>query len=97
MSRGVTVYPFPLNPLQVHKFHTFGLLSKEAFVAKPQAKHLQKIYPDIKVEVFPKMNHGQLLVDHPEEVAGRIVTIYLWKMSPVGAGFPRRDKSEEFK
>ena len=24
------------------------------------------------VEVFPGMNHGQFLIDHPEEVAGRI-------------------------
>ena len=25
------------------------------------------------VEVFPKMNHGQLLTDHPEKVAERIL------------------------
>ena len=25
------------------------------------------------IEVFPKMNHGQLLVDRPEEVARRIL------------------------
>ena len=24
-------------------------------------------------KIFPKMNHGQLLVDHPEEVARRII------------------------
>lgn len=46
--------------------------TKEAFVAKPQAKHLLKLYPDARVEVFPKMNHGQLLIDHPEEIAARI-------------------------
>ena len=49
--------------------------TKEAFVAKPQAKHLLSLCPDAHVEVFPKMNHGQLLVDCPEEVAGRIVKI----------------------
>ena len=49
--------------------------TKEAFVAKPQAKHLLSLCPDAHVEVFPKMNHGQLLVDHPEEVAKKIVTI----------------------
>ena len=46
--------------------------TKEAFVAKPQAKHLLKLYPDTRVGVFPKMNHGQLLIDHPEEIATRI-------------------------
>lgn len=44
----------------------------EAFVAKPQVEHLQTLYPDVQVEVFPRMNHGQMLVDHPEEVAKRI-------------------------
>jgi len=47
--------------------------SLEAFVARPQAKHLQAICPSAHIEVFPKMNHGQLLVDHPEEVARRIL------------------------
>ncbi len=46
--------------------------TKEAFVAEPQAKHLLKLYPDTRVEVFLKMNHGQLLIDHPEEIAARI-------------------------
>ena len=49
--------------------------TKEAFVAKPQAKHLLSLCPDAHVEVFPKMNHGQLLVDHPEEVAKRVEII----------------------
>ena len=46
--------------------------TKEAFVAKPQARHLMGLCPEAHVEVFPGMNHAQLLVDHPEEVAGRI-------------------------
>jgi pimeloyl-ACP methyl ester carboxylesterase len=49
--------------------------TKEAFAAKPQAKHLLSLCPEAHVEVFPKMNHGQLLVDCPEEVAGRIEMI----------------------
>ena len=53
-------------------FYLFKDDEKEAFVAKPQAKHLLKLYPDTHVEVFPKMNHGQLLIDHPEEIAARI-------------------------
>lgn len=27
------------------------------------------------VVVFPKMNHGELLIDHPEEVAQKIIEI----------------------
>lgn len=46
--------------------------TKEAFVAKPQVEHLCKIHPDTHVEVLEGMNHGQFLVDHPEEVARRI-------------------------
>ena len=47
--------------------------SLEAFVARPQARHLQKLCPSVHLEVFPKMNHGQLLVDPPEAVARRIL------------------------
>ena len=49
--------------------------TKEAFVAKPQAKHLLSLCPKAHVEIFPKMNHGQLLVDYPEEVAMRMSSI----------------------
>ena len=47
--------------------------TKEAFVAKPQVKHLKILYPNAIVEVFKDMNHGQLLIDFPEEVAKRII------------------------
>jgi len=46
--------------------------TKEAFVARPQAEHLQRLCPAARVEVFPGMNHGQFLVDHPDEVARRL-------------------------
>lgn len=49
--------------------------TKEAFVAKPQVRHLLTLCPETHIEIFPKMNHGQLLIDHPEEVAKRIMTI----------------------
>lgn len=49
--------------------------TKEAFVAKPQVRHLLSLCPEAHIEIFPKMNHGQLLIDHPEEVAKRIITI----------------------
>jgi hypothetical protein len=29
----------------------------------------------VQVEIFPKMNHGQLLIDHPEQIAERIIGI----------------------
>ena len=50
--------------------------TKEAFVAKPQAKHLVSLCPDARVEVFPGMNHGQLLIDRPDEVASRIESYF---------------------
>ena len=49
--------------------------TKEAFVARPQARHLCSLHPDTHVEVFSGMNHGQLLADRPEEVAGRILAL----------------------
>ena len=52
----------------IHYWHG----TKEAFVAKPQAAHLVALCPEAHVVVFDKMNHGQLLVDRPEEVARRI-------------------------
>lgn len=46
--------------------------TKETFVAKPQVKHLLSLYPQAHVEIFDGMNHGQLLIDRPEEIAKRI-------------------------
>ena len=57
-----------IHGADIHYWHG----TKEAFVAKPQVKHLLSLCPDAHVEVFERMNHGQLLVDHPEEVARRI-------------------------
>ena len=69
-----SVYTNTLESISGFDIH-YWYGTKEAFVAKPQAKHLLSLCPDAHVEVFPKMNHGQLLVDCPEEVAGRIVKI----------------------
>ena len=41
--------------------------TKEAFVAKPQVRHLLSLCPQAHIEVFQGMNHGQLLIDHPED------------------------------
>lgn len=65
------VYTHKLESISGTDIH-YWYGTKEAFVAKPQAEHLCKLHTDTHVEVFPGMNHGQLLVDHPEEVAGRI-------------------------
>ncbi|MBR5176881.1 MAG: alpha/beta hydrolase [Bacteroidales bacterium] len=46
--------------------------TKESFIAKPQAEHLLKLCPEAHIEVFPGMNHGQFLIDHPDDVAARI-------------------------
>jgi len=71
-----SVYTNKLESIHGADIH-FWYGTKEAFVAKPQMEHLQKIYPTLHVEVFPKSNHGQLLVDHPDEVAQRIEKIVL--------------------
>ena len=70
------VYPNKLESIHGDDIH-FWYGSKEAFVAKPQAKYLLTLCPGAHIEVFPKMNHGQLLIDHPDEVARRIKSIAL--------------------
>ena len=66
-----SVYTNKLESISGRDIHCwYG--TKEAFVAKPQAKHLAALYPNVHIQIFPKMNHGQLLVDHPDEVARRI-------------------------
>lgn len=65
------IYTHKLESIDGQDIH-FWYGTKEAFVAKPQVELLMKLCPDAHVEVFPKMNHGQLLIDHPEEVARRI-------------------------
>ena len=47
----------------------------EAFVAKPQAKHLKALCPEVHIEIFKGLNHGQLLIDHPDQVAERITCL----------------------
>ena len=68
------VYTHKLESIHGDDIH-FWYGSKEAFIAKPQVRHLCKLFPDTRVEVFPGMNHGQLLIDHPEEVAKRISSL----------------------
>ena len=68
------VYTHRLDDIHGADIH-YWYGTKEAFVAKPQARHLCGLNPDTHVEVFPGMNHGQLLVDHPEKVAERIVNL----------------------
>ena len=54
---------------RVGKGNPFDAMGREI---APRTRHLCVLQPDTHVEVFPGMNHGQLLVDHPEEVARRI-------------------------
>ena len=68
------VYTNKLESIQGADIH-FWYGTREAFVAKPQARHLCSLHPDTHVEVFPGMNHGQFPIDHPEEVAERITRI----------------------
>ena len=66
-----SVYTSKLESIHGNNMH-YWYGAKEAFVAKPQVRHLLSLCPDAHVEVFEKMNHGQLLVDRPDEVARRI-------------------------
>lgn len=69
-----SVYTTRLNSISGKQiYYWYG--TKEAFVAKPQVKHLKALFPQVNVKVFPKLNHGQLLVDYPEEVAQRIISL----------------------
>ena len=69
-----SVYTSTLQSISGGDIHYwYGTL--EAFVARPQVKHLLRLCPTAKVVVSKGMNHGQLLVDHPDEVARRIVAI----------------------
>jgi pimeloyl-ACP methyl ester carboxylesterase len=69
-----SVYTNKLESISRPDIH-FWYGTKEAFVAKPQAKHLLALCPEAHVQVFQAMNHGQLLVDQHEEVARRIIDI----------------------
>ena len=73
------VYTQKLESIHGADIH-FWYGTREALVAKPQVKHLLSIHPDTHVEVFKGMNHGQLLVDHPEEVARRIKSSLIFGM-----------------
>ena len=66
------IYTHKLESIDGADIH-FWYGTKEAFVTKPQADHLLKLCSDAHIEVFPKMNHGQFLVDHPGDVARRIL------------------------
>ena len=69
-----SVYTTKLERISGHDiYYWYG--TKESFVARPQVRHIVRLHCDTKVEVFKGMNHGQLLVDRPEEVADRIIRI----------------------
>lgn len=62
-----SVYTNRLESIPQVDIH-FWYGTKEAFVAKVQVKHLKGLCPNAKVVIFKNMNHGQLLIDRPEEV-----------------------------
>ena len=69
-----SVYTTKLESISGNDIH-YWHGTKESFVAKPQVKHLKGLFPNTTVKVFKGMNHGQLLIDYPEEVAKRIIHI----------------------
>lgn len=70
-----SVYTNRLNSISESDIH-YWYGTKEAFVARPQVKHILKLHPGVKVEIFKGMNHGQFLIDHPYQVAGRIIDLF---------------------
>ena len=67
-----SVYTTKLERISGNDIH-YWYGTKETFVAKSQVRHLTSLHPETKVEAFKGMNHGQLLIDCPEEVAERII------------------------
>ena len=47
----------------------------EAFVAKYMFRHLESLAPHCKITHFPRMQHGQLVIDHPDRVAQLLTEI----------------------
>ena len=47
----------------------------EAFVAKYMFRHLENLAPHCHITRFPRMQHGQLVIDHPAKVAQLLVDI----------------------
>ena len=43
--------------------------------ARSQVQHLLRLHPGCRIEVFKGLNHGQLLIDFPKEIAKRIDNI----------------------
>ena len=66
-----SVYTTKLESISGHDIH-YWYGTKEAFVARPQVKHLTRLHHNTTVEIFKGMNHGQLLIDRLEEVVRRI-------------------------
>lgn len=47
----------------------------EAFVAKFMFRHLATLSPECHITRFPRMQHGQLVINHPNEVARLLIEI----------------------
>ena len=47
----------------------------EAFVAKYMFRHLETLAPHCRITRFPRMQHGQLVIDHPDRVAELLTEI----------------------
>ncbi|MBQ8775669.1 MAG: alpha/beta hydrolase [Alistipes sp.] len=69
-----SVYTSTLQSINGHDIH-YWYGTKEAFVARAQVKHLLRLCPTANIEFFPNMNHGQLLIDYPDEIAKHITKI----------------------
>lgn len=67
-----SLYSFRLESLPDIEEVGFWYGSKEAWLFRRYERHLVALRPDTQVRMFPGMQHAQLVIDHPDEVARRL-------------------------
>lgn len=67
-----SLFAYRLQHISEETKVAFWYGSKEAWVMKRCADHLQTLRPDAAIEVLPRMQHAQLIIDHPDTVAEKI-------------------------
>ena len=69
-----SIYTSRLEQVRSADIH-YWYCQHEAFVAKYMFRHLETLAPHCHVTYFPRMQHGQLVIDHPDRVAQQLVEI----------------------
>ena len=69
-----SIYTSRLERVNCYDVH-YWYGQHEAFVAKYMFSHLESLAPHCHITRFPGMQHGQLVIDHPDRVAQLLVEI----------------------